>query len=78
MRHGELAAGDKVIWLHTPPGGYGYTLPIPATVVQVKRRVQVEVACTCGGTKRRWVSADNLRPATEPVRETTADSARNA
>ena len=58
----QLAPGSLVTWMHTPPGGYGYQMPIPARVVHVaKKRVTILVETKGGQTVRRHVKPESLK-----------------
>lgn len=63
--HDDVFTGALVTWLHVPRGGYGYAMPIPATVVifarSPSRRVRIAVETRRGHVVRRTVDADNLR-----------------
>lgn len=59
-----LSRGSRVVWMHRPRGGYGYTIHIPATVVSIRRttgRVVIDAEAADGGTKRVTVRAASLR-----------------
>jgi len=61
-----MEIGSKVIWLHQPTGGYGYIIPVPATILRFKERngknmAKIEVFTVKGQRKTRWVKADNLK-----------------
>lgn len=63
----ELVVGTKFTWLFTPPGGYGYTIPVDAILLQVRERkdkmmAKIRVTKKDGTTTTRWVKASNLRP----------------
>lgn len=58
-----LSRGSRVVWMHRPRGGYGYTIHIPA-VVSIRRttgRVVIDAEAADGGTKRVTVRAASLR-----------------
>ncbi len=62
---GDVFPGALVTWLHTPRGGYGYTMPVDAKVVSHARRprtwVRIEVMTKAGEKVSRTVDARNLR-----------------
>lgn len=61
-----VSAGDRVTWMHEPRGGYGYQIPVDATVVRVgPRRVLIEAVTAAGVAKQVWVAPERLRAATE-------------
>ena len=62
----DVFVGALLTWLHTPRGGYGYTMPVDAKVVGHGRRpstrVTIEVERARTGEKvKRHVQAENLR-----------------
>lgn len=58
----DFQIGEAVTWLHQPKGGYGYVIPVNATVVKVgKCQVQIDAELKDGGTKRTFVLPLNLR-----------------
>ncbi len=59
----ELVEGLAVQWLHTPRGGYGYVVPVPATVAKAsgKNRVTIDALKRDGSTARRSVRRGSLR-----------------
>lgn len=61
----DVFPGCIVTWIHTPRGGYGYTMPVEARVISHSRRprtkVTIEVTTRSGGKVRRTVDAKNLR-----------------
>ncbi len=58
----DVFRGALVLWLHTPRGGYGYTVAIDATVVTARRSgVQISVQTRSGAIVKRTVQASNLR-----------------
>jgi len=58
-----LSIGQSVTWLHTPPGGYGYTLPVDGIITRINStRIQIQVAKRDGSPALRWVKLDKLRP----------------
>lgn len=61
----EAFVGARVAWVHTPRGGYGYTVEVPARIsalsldgtratVMVQRRDGSEVARTIETARLRW------------------------
>lgn len=57
--------GQLVTWLYTPRGGYGYTMPIDARIVDagmVRKTVTIEVQKKSGELVLRKVKPENLRP----------------
>lgn len=42
----DLWPGKRVVWRHTPRGGYGFTLRIPVAIVSIADRVRVLVEAT--------------------------------
>jgi hypothetical protein len=62
----DVFVGALVTWMHTPRGGYGYTMPVDAVVLSHGRRpstrVTIEVEKARSGEKaKRHVQAANLR-----------------
>lgn len=61
----DVFLGALVSWLHTPRGGYGFTMPVDAKVVAFTHRphtrVRIEVRTKGGETVIRTVDAKNLR-----------------
>jgi len=56
-----IRPGEKAIWLHKRRDWYRHTQRVPVTIVQLgATRVQVEAPLKQGGTKRVWVSPENL------------------
>ena len=61
-----FSAGDRVIWLHQPRGGYGYVIPVDGTVVRVAgQSVVIRVPLKSGALVERRVPPENLRPVEE-------------
>lgn len=62
---GDIFPGALVTWLHTPRGGYGYTMPVDAKVISHARRprtwVRIEVPTRDGRKVERRVDIKNLR-----------------
>lgn len=57
-----LTPGERVTWLHEQRGGYGFVIPVPATVVKVTaKRVTLDAELRYGGTKRVSVKPENIR-----------------
>lgn len=65
--------GEKLVWYHTPRGGYGYTFPIPARFVAWGNfdRVQIEVVKRDGEVVRRTVCDANLVRESDKTRLST-------
>lgn len=65
--------GDRVNWLRSARGGYGFVTPIAAVVLKIgQKRIQVRIAQRIDGawhTKARWVDADSLKPRVSHVPE---------
>lgn len=58
----DLFIGCSVIWIHVPSGGYGYALPIEATVQRVTRaRVTIRLQTKAGTFLTRSVMPERLR-----------------
>jgi hypothetical protein len=58
--------GSRVTWLHQPRGGYGYVIPVPATVKRLTaRRVLIAADLASGGTKDVWVTPAAIAAAGE-------------
>lgn len=61
----DVFKGALMTWLHTPRGGYGYTMPVDAVVVGHARRpktwVKIEVKRATGEIVQRRVDVANLR-----------------
>jgi len=54
--------GQSVTWMYTPPGGYGYVQPVPATVVRLTaKRVFIRVLKYDGTWVERAVKPERLR-----------------
>lgn len=62
---GDVFPGALVTWLHTPRGGYGYTMPVDAKVLSHAKRpgtwVCIEVTTRQGRKVKRRVDIKNLR-----------------
>lgn len=56
--------GQRCIWRYETRAGYGYVIPVAATVTRVTpKRVEIEVRRRRGGEwvpVRRWVKAEKL------------------
>lgn len=64
MEH-NYQPGQRVIWTHEV-GGWGWVYRTPATVVKVTaRRVQIDAELKNGGTVRRSVTPEKLKPMPE-------------
>ena len=58
--------GQRVRWLHTPQGGYGYVIPVDAEVVSIgPKRIQIQAVTKAGTVAVRWVRPENLRVCSE-------------
>ena len=58
-----MKTGDSVTWIWEPRGGWGYQIPVPATVVRIgKARVYIDAELEDGRTKRISVRPEKLRP----------------
>lgn len=61
----DVFPGCLLTWLHTPRGGYGYTMPVDAKCVAYARSpgtwVRIEVKKTTGELVTRRVQPANLR-----------------
>jgi hypothetical protein len=54
--------GQRVRWLHTPRGSYGYIIPVDAEIVSVgPKRIQIQATTKAGTVAVRWVAPENLR-----------------
>jgi len=59
----DLSPGMQVSWIHNPQGGYGFALPVDATVLKVcEKRVLIEVPLKDGRRVERTVRPETLRP----------------
>jgi len=57
----DLWTGRRVVWLNTPRGGYGYTIKVPATVVERDgESVTIDAQLKDGSTRRVTVRAKNI------------------
>jgi hypothetical protein len=57
-----MQPGDKVTWLYTPRGGYGYIIPVNAEVVRVSgKTVRVRVQRVDGEMVERNVRPESLK-----------------
>lgn len=61
VMRGDLYRGALVTWLHKPRGGYGFVMPIGATVLAVRQKVAIVVTTADGREVSRMVDAENLR-----------------
>lgn len=61
----DVFPGALVTWMHTPRGGYGYTMPVDAEVVAHASRpgtwVSIRVTTRAGRVVKRRVDVRNLR-----------------
>lgn len=54
--------GDKMTWMYTPRGGYGFSYPVNAEVVKVNAKtVRVRVQRCNGQMVERNVKLDSLK-----------------
>lgn len=54
--------GQAVTWKYQPRGGYGYIVPVPATVVAVTgKRVRIQVLRRNGQPVKRYVRPEHLK-----------------
>lgn len=60
----QFQPGDRVNWMMTPPGGYGYTQTIAGIVITVTaKRVRIKVARRQGNEwikELKWVKTNKL------------------
>jgi hypothetical protein len=57
-----FAQGQPVTWYYTPRGGWGWEIPVRATVVKVnKKTVTIDAELEKGGSVRRNVKPDKLK-----------------
>lgn len=60
-----MQPGDKMTWMYTPRGGYGFSYPVNAEVVKVNAKtVRVRVQRRNGQVVERNVKTESLH---EPV-----------
>lgn len=60
----EAFVGALVAWMHTPRGGYGYTIPVDAKIVALNLhgdRAVIEVKTKAGAMVTRNVKTSSLR-----------------
>ena len=58
----DFEPGQRVRWIHVPRGGYGFPIPVDATVVKIgEKRVTIQVALGDGRSVRRVVRPESLR-----------------
>lgn len=60
----EAFIGMLVTWVHVPRGGYGYAIPVDATIVKLSvdgTRAVVAVRTKSGARVERNVRTENLR-----------------
>jgi hypothetical protein len=61
----DVWPGCLVTWMHTPRGGYGYSMPVAAKVLSHGRRpstkVTIQVTTAKGAHVKRVVDVANLR-----------------
>lgn len=64
-----MQPGDRLIWYHTPRGGYGYTLGVPSRFVAWGKfdRVRIDVQKKDGEVVGRTVCDANLVRAEDRV-----------
>ncbi|CAG7857857.1 hypothetical protein MCAMS1_02830 [biofilm metagenome] len=65
--------GDRVNWLYTSSGGYGFTVPVAGVVVKVgNAKIQIKVAEKIDGkwvSQLKWVKPERLTPRDKDVPE---------
>src|SRR5678815_5795054 len=62
-----FTAGEWVVWLHVPRGGYGYTIRVPARVDKVgPSRVRIAAKLKDGSEKMVSVKPANLLKLARP------------
>ena len=60
----EAFVGACCTWMHTPRGGYGYTIPVDARIIALNltgTRATIEVKTKAGAVVKRSVETRNLR-----------------
>lgn len=53
----ELWVGLRVIWRHTPRGGYGYTIKVPATVTWCRNK---RLGLVLDNGRKVWTTPDKV------------------
>jgi len=62
-----MQPGDKVTWLYTPRGGYGFVIPVNAEIVKVNpKTIRIKVQKTNGTIVERNVDPGNIKERTRP------------
>ena len=57
-----MKPGDTVIWKQKPNGGYGFIVPVDATILRIgEKMATIEVRRTNGATVKRVVRIESLR-----------------
>lgn len=57
-----MQPGDKLTWIYTPRGGYGFSYPVNAEVVKVNAKtVRIRVARHDGTQVQRNVKPEHLK-----------------
>lgn len=57
-----MKPGDTVIWKQKPNGGYGFIVPVDATILRIgEKTATIEVRRTNGATVKRVVRIESLR-----------------
>lgn len=65
-----MKAGDRVTWLHTPRGGYGYSIPIDVEIVRLhEAHATVKIKNRSGAIEQRRVARSKLRKKSAPPRK---------
>lgn len=65
----ETFVGALCVWMHTPRGGYGHSVPVDARIVQLNLqgdRAVIEVKTKDGRRVNRRVSISSLRWRSRP------------
>lgn len=66
----DVFAGRLCTWIHTPRGGYGFSTPVDAEVLNYSKetgRVTIRVSTASGHPAKRVVAVGNLRERPAPV-----------
>ena len=64
----KFEAGEAVIWVRRPKGGYGYTHNVPAIYREIKGNMAlIDAELAAGGSKPVWVRAGQLRRASKAL-----------
>jgi len=57
-----MTPGAPATWIHVPRGGYGYQVPVDATILKLHGKTcTIEVTTRAGTKVKRRVSVENLR-----------------